>query len=179
MLARKCALTASIGTGWHLGTGAVDMKRPLRVLDVVAIAAVMAGVFLTRFGPSGPAASPRIASGSENKALEPIVQQWAADNGVDVTMTYLGSVDISRELGKGSATEFDAVWPAHSLWIDLGDTQKTTKHREPVVRSPVVLGLRKPIAERLGWVGRDDITIQDIQAVARSGAFRLSMTSAT
>jgi Ca-activated chloride channel family protein len=42
-----------------------------------------------------------------------------------------------------------------------------------------VLGLKKPIAERLGWVGAKDITIQDIRDAAAQGAFRLAMTSAT
>ncbi|MEO1492354.1 MAG: VWA domain-containing protein [Pseudomonadota bacterium] len=120
-----------------------------------------------------------IVSGSENKALEPIVRDWADANNIDVAMTYLGSVDISRELGLGTETVYDAVWPAHSLWIELGDTQKVAKHRESILRSPVVLGLRKSIAERLGWVGRNDVTLEEIQSAAKAGEFRLSMTSAT
>lgn len=147
---------------------------------VTAIAGIglIAAVYAVMLG-SGPSASLAIVSGSENEALEPIVMEWAEDNGVDVSMSYLGSVDISRELGKGTGTYYDAVWPAHSLWIELGDTTKVTKHRESILRSPVVLGLRKSIATRLGWVGRDDITLDDIQAAARDGEFRLSMTSAT
>ena len=121
----------------------------------------------------------RIVSGSENKALEPIIREWARDEGVVVEMSYLGSVDISREIGRGAATRYDGVWPANSLWIELGDDQKIVKHAASILRSPVVLALRRPIAEGLGWVGRDDVTIQDIQEAATSGAFRLAMTSAT
>ena len=121
----------------------------------------------------------RIVSGSENKALEPIIQAWAGDNGLTVEMSYLGSVDISRELAKGADGGYDAVWPANSLWIALGDDQRVVKHSESILRSPVVLGVKRAIAERLGWVGREDVTIQDIQQAAADGAFRLAMTSAT
>lgn len=120
-----------------------------------------------------------IVSGSENKALEPIVKEWGAENGVDVSVTYLGSVDIARELNAGLDTRFDAVWPANSLWIELGDTNRVVKHEKSILRSPVVLGLRESIARDLGWVGRDDVTIAEIQKAAREDAFRLAMTSAT
>ncbi|MEM7211953.1 MAG: substrate-binding domain-containing protein [Pseudomonadota bacterium] len=150
----------------------------LVVFGLVGAVAVAANSLMNSIG-LGTSASLAIVSGSENKALEPIVRKWAADNGVEVSMSYLGSVDISRELSKGTETVYDAVWPAHSLWVELGDTSKVAKHRESILRSPVVLGLRKSIAQRLGWIGRDDITLDDIQAAARDGEFRLSMTSAT
>lgn len=146
---------------------------------VIVSALIAAAVALLFVVPAGPKTNLHIVSGSENKALEPLVRAWGEDNGVAVDVTYLGSVDIARELGNGTASTYDAVWPANSLWIELGDSQKVVKHDASVLRSPVVLGLRKSIAESLGWIGRDDITIQDIQAAARDGKFRLSMTSAT
>ncbi|RYH11163.1 substrate-binding domain-containing protein [Tropicimonas sp. IMCC6043] len=145
---------------------------------LIAIVALVAFVILGQI-PGGPRTQLSIVSGSENEGLEPIIAEWAEKNRVDATVTYLGSVDISREISKGAETDFDAVWPANSLWIELGDTQKVVKHRESILRSPVVLGLKRPIAEKLGWVGRDDITIQMIQEAATAGAFRLAMTSAT
>ena len=36
-------------------------------------------------------------------------------------MTYEGSVDIMQELQNG-ATGYDAVFPANSIWISMGDT---------------------------------------------------------
>ncbi|KAJ56754.1 hypothetical protein ACMU_07395 [Actibacterium mucosum KCTC 23349] len=155
------------------------MKRliPIVAVALLAIAVVFgSGIIPQQNGLRG---NLHIVSGSENKALEPIIAEWGNENGVDVKVTYKGSVDISRILGEGAEGEFDAVWPANSLWIELGDTQKVVKHRESILRSPVVLGLRRPIAERLGWVGRDDITVQMIQEAASADKFRLSMTSAT
>lgn len=152
------------------------MKRLIPVL-VVLVVAVVAG--LAFFQQRGPATSLRIVAGSENQALEPLVQDWAASNNVTVEMVYQGSVDISRALSAGKDSEFDAVWPAHSLWIELGDTQKVVAHATSILRSPVVLGLKTSLAQKLGWVGREDVTVQMIGEAAAQGAFRLSMTSAT
>jgi Ca-activated chloride channel homolog len=151
------------------------MKRLLAIVIPVALALAAVIYFSTR----PPAVTLAVLAGSENQALEPLIQDWAKAKGVTVKMTYLGSVDISRELQAGKASAYDAVWPAHSLWIELGDTQKSVAHATSILRSPVVLGLRKSIAERLGWVGRKDVTIQDIRDAATRNDFRLSMTSAT
>lgn len=155
------------------------MPNLSRILTPLIAIAVIFVVLSSLFSGGGSDVTLRIVSGSENKTLQPIIDDWARRNDVDVQVTYLGSVDISRELAQGAATEYDAVWPAHSLWIELGDTQKVVKHRASILRSPVVLGLRKSVADRLGWIGRDDITIQMIADAARANAFRLAMTSAT
>jgi Ca-activated chloride channel homolog len=136
------------------------MKRLIAVLAALVVAAVV------WFALRPPAVTLSILAGSENEALEPLIQDWARSNGVDVTLTYLGSVDISRELQVGDKSAYDAVWPAHSLWIELGDTGKAVSHASSILRSPVVLGLRTSIAEKLGWVGRKDLTIQDRQRVS-------------
>lgn len=152
--------------------------RSRKLVGLAAIAIIVAvGISVLQLG--GSRTSLTIVSGSENSGIEPIIAKWATRNRVDVTVSYLGSVDISREISKGADGAYDAVWPAHSLWIELGDRQKVVKHRESILRSPVVLGLRKSIAERLGWVGRDDVTIQMIAAAAKDKEFRLAMTSAT
>ena len=119
-----------------------------------------------------------VLAGSENRSLEPLIQDWGSRQGVTVQVTYLGSVEISHEIARGKDSAYDAVWPAHSMWIQLGDTGRVVKDAQSILRSPVVLGLRKPIAERLGWIGRD-VTVQDIATEAEKGSFRLAMTSAT
>ena len=152
------------------------MKRFI-ILSLVVAAAISLAAGLGFLG--GASTQLKIVSGSENRSLEPIIQDWAADNRVEVEVTYLGSVDIARMLSQGTDTQFDAVWPAHSLWIELGDTKRVVKHRQSILRSPVVLGIKQSIAKDLGWTGRTDVTIQDIHQAAIADAFRLSMTSAT
>ncbi len=127
--------------------------------------------------PAGPTL--RIVSGSENETLQPMIDAWADDNDVNVEMVYLGSVDISLALAEGSVAAYDAVWPANSLWIELGDDRRLVKHAKSIQRTPIVFGLHKPIAADLGWVDNPDVTIQDILAAAEAGRFRFAMTSAT
>lgn len=146
---------------------------------ILAVAVVALGAMLFLLGPSTPPTPLSIVAGSENKDLEPMIQEWAGRNNIALSVTYLGSVDISRALEQGRDGAYDAVWPANSLWISLGDSQKVTKHARSILRSPVVLGVKKSIATGLGWIGRQDITIQMIAEAARTQKFRLAMTSAT
>ena len=116
-----------------------------------------------------PAPQPlTIVSGSENKSLEALVTQLAREHGVQVTLTYLGSVDIGRELQKGTACPYDAVWPASSLWIALGDTQHVVKHAQSIMRSPVVFAVKIPLAEQLGWMGKE-VSVRDILISQKRG----------
>ena len=119
-----------------------------------------------------------IVSGSENEGLEPIIKEWASKEGVNISIVYQGSVDIYRSLQQGNNIPFDAVWPANSLWIELGDTQKVIKHSQSIMRSPVILGLKKSIAKKLGW-DKKPVKTEDILRATEEGKFRLSMTSAT
>ncbi|MBU0654903.1 MAG: substrate-binding and VWA domain-containing protein [Gammaproteobacteria bacterium] len=119
-----------------------------------------------------------IVSGSENKELQPIIDAWADDEGKSISVVYKGSVDIYRLLQQGASMPYDAVWPANHLWVELGDTQKVVKHEQSIMRSPVVFGLKKSIAQQLGWDKRE-VRIQDILDAAEQKRFRLAMTSAT
>jgi len=120
----------------------------------------------------------RIVSGSENSTLEPLIQEWAQENNYAVEMTYMGTVDIARMLQSG-AVPFDAVWPANRLWLDYGDTRNITKNDQSILRSPVVFGVKRSIAERLGWTDDEDIFMDDIVEATESGEIRFMMTSAT
>lgn len=87
----------------------------------------------------------RILSGSENQELEEIIEDCADKAGVRIEMDYKGSVDIMREL-QGGADGYDAVWPASSMWISLGDTGHLVKHSQSVSLTPVVFGIRQSLA---------------------------------
>jgi Ca-activated chloride channel family protein len=133
-------------------------------------------------GPQGPQYDENtftIVSGSENEALEPIVMEFARQRGENIRMDYLGSLDIMLMLEGGiSDTPYDAVWPANSLWLTLGDQQRIIKHEESIMRSPVVLGLKRSVAEDLGWVDTE-VYVDDILEQAESLDLQLMMTSAT
>lgn len=127
---------------------------------------------------SGGGASLAIVSGSENKSLEPIVQEFSRRTGISITMSYMGSVEIGQELAKGGQCAFDAVWPASSLWIDLFDLAKVARMSESIMRTPVVFGVKKSVAQSLGWIGKE-VKVMDILKAAEGRKLRFAMTSAT
>ncbi|MDQ1354620.1 MAG: Ca-activated chloride channel [Acidobacteriota bacterium] len=118
-----------------------------------------------------------IISGSENKPLESILMKFAGENNIHLDIHYKGSVDIMMELGKDQFP-YDAVWPANSLWISLGDKNHVVKHMKSIMISPVVFGVRKSLAEKLGLVGKD-VYVRDILAAIREKKLTFMMTSAT
>jgi Ca-activated chloride channel family protein len=74
---------------------------------------------------------------------------------------------------------YDAALPASSIWLRLGDAAfRRIKEEASIMRSPVGLGVKKSIAERLGWVGTD-VAVADILEAVKAGKIRFAMTSAT
>ena len=126
-----------------------------------------------------------IWSGSENKGLEPIVSEYAQSKGVPILVRYHGSIDIMRELRKGHQAEPDILWPAAGHWLAIGDTAKVIRQAESIMKSPLVVAVRRSKAEALGWVpdrpnyiGRE-LTVEDVLKATSAGTLRLGMTSAT
>ena len=120
----------------------------------------------------------RILSGSENKVLEPILEECEKETGVKVDMTYKGSVDIMQELDSG-ASEYDAIWPASSIWISLGDSNHLVKHNESISMSPVVFGIKKSLAEKYHFTDNQNVSVKNILDLIREDKLTFCMTSAT
>lgn len=118
-----------------------------------------------------------IVSGSENETLEPLVKAYAKQEGIRIDMVYKGSVDMMLEMGNPEFP-YDAVWPANSLWITLGDSLHRIRHVESIMKSPVVFGIRKSLAERMGFTS-GDIRVRDILDAIEDNRFSFMMTSAT
>lgn len=157
------------------------MKKLLAVLALLAAGAVLA---LSLGGPQSPEPPQtrnqlRILAGSEAETFVPLLEEWSRQSGIGVDLVARGSVEIARELGAGREMAFDAVWPASSLWISFGDSGRVTRHAKSIARSPVVFGVRRSIAEDLGWTDGREVSIGQIGAAVSSGRMRLAMTSAT
>lgn len=136
------------------------------------------------FQPSGgkPTATLSIASGSENKEVATAIQKAADQSNVAVTMHYMGSLEIMNAL-KAGGQDHDAVWPASSMWISMGDTKHIVKDAASTSTTPIVFGIAKSKAVKLGWA--DDtgatkpVSTADILAAVSDGKLTFSMTSAT
>lgn len=130
-----------------------------------------------QFQCGGPKDTLHIISGSENKSLEPLLKEFESETGVHVKMKYKGSVDIMMELNKPDF-HYDAVWPANSLWISIGDERRIVKHSKSIMTSPVVFGIKKSLAEKLGFIGKE-VKVNDILNAVIQKKLRFMMTSAT
>lgn len=120
-----------------------------------------------------------IVAGSELKDLQPIFDKYSQDNDIRINIDYLGSLDIMNMLGQEpSEIKYDAVWPANSMWLDLGDTNKILKHSEVTSITPVAFGIERSKAEELGFVDTE-VTVNDLIAAIESGQLNFGMTSAT
>ena len=120
----------------------------------------------------------RIVSGSENKELEPMLKEFAEKEDLTIEMDYQGSLDIMRLL-ESKDIPYDAVWPASSLWLNMRDTHHQLKHVESTSMSPIGFGIKKSLAEKLGLVGRDDVTIEELVGLIKQDKLKFAMTSAT
>lgn len=157
------------------------LRAILVVGALIVIAAAAAAVFLGGGVPGltvNEGQTLRIVSGSENESLEPLIQDWARRNGYNIEITYMGSLDIGRMLRTGSS-QFDAVWPANTLWLFWGDTNNIVSGEQSIMRSPVVFGVKRSVAERLGWTDGAEVYMEDILNATESGEVRFMMTSAT
>ena len=120
----------------------------------------------------------RILSGSENKELEPVLEECEKKTGVKIEMTYKGAVDIMSELDTGAA-DYDAVWPASGIWISLGDSKHLVKHNESVSMTPVVFGIKKSLADQYGLTGSQNVSVKDLLKLIKEKKMTFCMTSAT
>lgn len=118
-----------------------------------------------------------ILSGSENASLEPIVTGFCRTQGWACEMSYAGSVEIKLRLEEPE-TDFDAVWPAHGRWIEMGDKRRRVKDARSIMQSPVVLGVARPEARKLGLT-EGPVSTRDLVALVREGKLRFLMSSAT
>ena len=148
------------------------MQRPLQL---AAAALALLGLAACDLGPKTPVT---ITAGSENRVLQPIVEEFCQDKGMECTFAYQGSLDIGLALGSQDDAGFDFAWPASSVWIDLFDTRRTVKNATSIAQMPVILGVRQSKAEELGWMGKD-VYMKDILAAVKSGKLKFLMTSAT
>lgn len=174
--ARHVELTRS--KAWFHRTLSLGRRLPSPVL-LVLILLVGFGLFDAFRVASDPESrfTFRLVTGTENRSLVPMIEEFAEQEGVNVEFTHQGSVDTMLELQAG-ATEYDAAWPASSIWLALGDTQGLVQQTKSIMATPVVFAVKRAIAQRLGWIGRE-VKVEEILAAAESGQIRYMTSSAT
>ena len=130
-------------------------------------------------GPDTTAASKppdlRILAGSELKELEPDIKEAASKIGLDVEMSYSGTLDMVDRINAGEP--FDAILPPNGAYPVLALTHKPLA-REKLFYSRVAVGVKSSKARTLGWDRRAPTWIDIVQAV-KEGKFVYGMTNPT
>ncbi|WP_328606993.1 substrate-binding and VWA domain-containing protein [Amycolatopsis sp. NBC_00345] len=155
------------------------MKK-LVVLVLVALLA-LAGCSSTA-DPSEPAGPPepgtlRVLAGSELADLQPVLDEAAKATGVKVKLTFTGTLEGTQSLANGSLDgRYDAVWFSSNRYpAGIPEAAKRLGNQVKIMSSPVVLGLARSAAQRLGWDSRP-VSWGEIAAAAGRKAFSYGMT---
>lgn len=122
----------------------------------------------------------RVLAGSELKDLKPYLTDIRDNTGVQLDFEYIGTLDGADRLVHDKS--FDLAWFSHGKYIALTQEQAKTQPivaQDKIMLSPVVLGVKKSVAQRLGWDGNKPLTWRDIAEKSEQGAFEFMMTDAT
>jgi Ca-activated chloride channel family protein len=142
----------------------------VRALVLLALAACT--------GESGkshdPATTLNIIAGSELKDIEPYTDLIHSKTGVWLAFTYSGTLAGIDRLDAGEA--FDAAWFSHAKYLALS-APKLVKAQEKIMLSPVVLGVKRTIAQSFGWANNPNVTWADIATKVKAGQFHYAMTN--
>jgi len=138
----------------------------------------------------------KIAAGSENEAVffqgkdaeghnikSDLIRKFESDNRVDLDVKLMGSVDIMHQAELGTGSEFDALFAASSVWLQLGNQKShAVKDARSIYQSPVVFAVLQQTAKKLGWLesGRPKpLTVDAILDAAERGDLHFAMTTPT
>jgi Ca-activated chloride channel family protein len=162
------------------------MRRLLASAAVLAAAAlVLTGCFSSSSGGSatttttknGPTVL-RVLAGSEVADMLPILKQAEKAIGVDVELSYIGTIDGTEQVAAGSTKgRYDATWFPNNRYLSLlPGASSATSTSVKIMSSPVVFGLRPSIATSLGW-DTTPPTWGELAAAASAGKFTYGMTN--
>ncbi|MBQ9011648.1 MAG: VWA domain-containing protein [Bacilli bacterium] len=118
----------------------------------------------------------KILASSENKDIEKVITDYFKNKGQKVEIDYAGTIEIMDKLNSGE--NYDAIWASNSIWLYmLEDSSKITNSKSTSI-NPIVFGIKKSIAENLGFVDKEVYT-KDILNAINEGKLKFVMTSAT
>lgn len=151
-----------------------------RLRLLVAVAAVAAVVAGCDSGTSSPnAADPNVLTvmaGSEVKDIEPLLADLQKATGIQLVMSYTGTLDGAEAIDGGAAT--DVAWFSNGHYLSLLPTAgKRIVAQTKIMLSPVVMGVKQSVAQKFGWAGNPNVTWKDIEAKSADGSFHFAMTN--
>ena len=135
-------------------------------MGVVLLAALLTGCIGPSASTPEAANTIRVLAGSELKDLAPLMPDIEKATGVHLAMTYTGTLDGAERIVNGANA--DLAWYASSKYLNLlqGSNRKVLA-QQPIMLSPVILGVKDSTARTLGWANNPSVTWRDIAVADR------------
>lgn len=115
-----------------------------------------------------------IISSSENKILDNNIKSFAKKKGYKIEITYTDTLDVIDELNSGK--KYDAIFLSNSIWLRMLNSSVYTSNLRSTSITPVIFGIKKSKAEKLGFVNKKVYT-KDILNKINSGELTFSMAN--
>lgn len=170
---------SSSARGERIGARAEGFLPRWRAKVRVAVVALLATLFASCAGSTAttpePANTIHVLAGSELKDLSPLMPDIEKATGFHFAMSYSGTLDGAERIVNGDRS--DLAWFASSKYLNLlqGSTRRVLT-QQPIMLSPVILGVKDSTARSLGWADNPSVTWRDIAVAARNGQFHFAMT---
>ncbi len=156
----------------------------LVLIGALALATALAACSVDTSGGSGSGSGSQhgnqltILAGSELKDLEPLLADFERQNDVDLRFDYVGTLDGTEQIVSGK-DDHDLAWFSHAKYLELLQQSgpKRIHASTSIMLSPVVIGVKRSVAQRLGWTGKAKVTWREIAEAAKAGDLRFAMTN--
>ena len=117
-----------------------------------------------------------VLAGSELKDLVPLLPDIKKNTGYQLKLSYTGSLDGAQAIVDGDKS--DMAWFSSGNYLTLlAGTSGRIIAKQPIMLSPVVLGVKHSVAQGLGWAGSTSVTWVDIANAAKAGRLHFAMTN--
>ena len=160
----------------------MDKKQKKAVIAIVLVSLFLILLFSSMFNAGKGLLNDltgnyfKILSSSENKDIEPVIKEYFNKKGIGVEIDYAGTIEIMDKMNNNE--NYNAIWASNSIWLYmLDDSSKVTSSKSTSI-NPVVFGIKKSVAEKLGFIDKEVYT-KDILNAIKSGELKFVMTSAT
>ncbi|EPH43608.1 hypothetical protein STRAU_3336 [Streptomyces aurantiacus JA 4570] len=150
--------------------------RPRRREPVLALCLLLlAATMLTACTKDKDHRTLRVLASPELADVEPLLKDLEDDTGVELKLDYKATADLSGPLGS-----YDLAWPASDRSYLLRLQERGERAARPestaIMRSPVVVGLTRAVADRLRrGVPGGRLSWADIADAAADGTLRFGM----
>jgi Ca-activated chloride channel homolog len=151
------------------------LRRWASAVAIVLLGAVAAGCSQPTSTAPQPANTINVLAGSELKDLAPLMPQIERATGYHLALTYTGTLAGAESIVTGNRS--DLAWFASSKYLNLlqGSSGRVLT-QQPIMLSPVILGVKDSTAKRLNWANNLAVTWRDIAVAAKNGDFHFAMT---